>query len=134
MTGRESLPPPVNNEVVSIEDQIKCTELFNPSNDNRLFNYELDDKALKAKFLKGSKRPPLSLEENSTSSNLKFNVGSWYNAVLPALKYWTDVNGDQTCQVGDYNIKICVSTILPLASFPFFTPLFFPQYYLDISA
>ena len=104
MTGRTQLPAPVNCGLMSIDDHIRCTERFQLG--ERIFKYDLSEKATKAKLLKGSKRTPFLIEENSSSSNFVFCVGSWHSVVLPSVGYWTEIEGDQKCQVGDYSIRI----------------------------
>ena len=66
----------------------------------------MNEKAAKNKLLKGAKRTPFVLEENSLSSNLVFSLGAWFNTVLPSIIYWTQASGDKTCKVGDYIIKV----------------------------
>ena len=56
--------------------------------------------------MKGSKRVPFEVEENSTSMNIIFSVGAWLTAVLPAIRYWNEIKNDKTCNVGDVSIKI----------------------------
>ena len=87
---------------MNIDDQVKNSVYHN---DSVTFNYDLRDKATKAKLVKGSKRIPFEIENNSTSSNLLFSVGAWLTSVLPAVRYWSEME-DKTCQVGDIEIRI----------------------------
>ena len=105
MSGRKELLAPGNSGVVSLDDHIRSTEHFKPTGD-RVFEYNLSEKANKTKLLKGAKRPAFLLEENSTSSNLVFSVGSWNYVVLPSVRSWNVIKDDQKCQIGDYIIKI----------------------------
>ena len=73
---------------------------------SRFYDYELNEKTAKNKLIKAAKRPPLEIEENSTSSNMIFSAGAWHKAVLPAVKYWNDVKGEKSCQIGDYNVRV----------------------------
>ena len=75
-------------------------------NPSKTFDYELNDKSAKTKLLKSSKRIPLEHEENSTSANLTFSAGAWYNVVQPSVKYFNEIKGNLTCKIGDYEIKI----------------------------
>ena len=100
MTGSIELLGPRNNEPTTIDDHIKCSEPFRLIGERR-FEYDLDDKATKAKLVKGSKRAPFLVEENSTSSNLIFSTGSWFHTALPSVRYWKEIKGDETCKVGD---------------------------------
>ena len=95
-----------DNKLTTIDDHVRATEMFGPPQGDRQFIYELSDKATKAKLIKGAKRIPFQLEENSLSSNLVFSVGAWHNSVLPSIKYWNEIRSDQTCYVGDKNITI----------------------------
>ena len=97
---------PDNEEMTTIEDHVKSSVLLKNLNSSMSFDYELNDKATKAKLLKAAKRIPIETEEHSSSSNLIFSAGAWYHAVLPAVKYWNDVKGEKTCKVGDYIIKV----------------------------
>ena len=87
---------------MNIDDQVKNSVYHN---DSVTFNYDLRDKATKAKLVKGSKRIPFEIENNSASSNLLFSVGAWLTSVLPAVRYWSEME-DKTCQVGDIEIRI----------------------------
>ena len=35
-----------------------------------------------------------------------FSAGAWYHVVLPAVKYFSVVKEDNSCQIGEYNVKI----------------------------
>ena len=69
MTGRRELLAPANAVPWTIDDHIARSEPFKLIGE-RIFKYDLDDKATKAKLVKGSKRPPFLVEEHSTSSTL----------------------------------------------------------------
>ena len=92
-------------EVVTIDDHVKQSELHKNINSSITFDYELKEKATKTKLVKAAKRVPMELEENSTSSNLIFSPGAWYHVVLPSIKYWEEA-GEKTCKVGEYVIKV----------------------------
>ena len=97
---------PITKEVVTLNEHDQDSVLHKDTNLCVRFNYELNDKASKAKILKAASRPPVELEENSTSSNLVFSAGAWFHVVLPSVQYWTEVQGEQTCKIGEYEIKI----------------------------
>ena len=82
----------------SILDLVEESELKKQSSVKRTHEYNLDDKAAKAKLLKGAKRIPLELVENTASCNLNFSVGAWNQVVLPSVRYWDSVKGEKTCQ------------------------------------
>ena len=105
MTGREELLAPGNSEVISLDEHIRSTEQFKQRGE-RVFEYFLNEKASNAKLVKGAKRSPFLLEENSTSSNLVFSPGSWHYVVMPSIRYWNIIRSDQKCQVGEYTVKI----------------------------
>ena len=44
--------------------------------------------------------------EENTFRNTRNSAGSWKAAVLPAIKYWNEIQGNQTCRVGEVLIKI----------------------------
>ena len=106
MVNRMEVNAPVNMEIVTMDEHIRSSDIFKESRSVITFDYELNDKALKAKLLKAAKRTPLEFEENSTSCNLVFNAGAWYHDVLPSVDYWDEIKGDKTCKIGDYEIKI----------------------------
>ena len=106
MFAKKAINLSMNEETVTMEDHIKNSDIFKNSDNARVFKYELNEKATKSKLIKGAKKNPFEVEENSTTSNLVFSLGAWYTAVLPAVSYWKEVMGDQTCKVGDYSIKI----------------------------
>ena len=91
-----------NAEIISIEDHVKNSEMVKEN----VFNYKLNDKAAKNKLLKAANRPPIEIEENSTSTNMVFSAGAWVHAVLPATKYWGEVPDSKTCKIGDYTVQI----------------------------
>ena len=103
MPLRNPIGPPVDKDIVTIEDQIRGSDYHN---DSVTFDYELNDKAAKAKLVKGSKRNPFEVEEKSTSMTIVFSVGAWLTAVLPAIRYWNEIKGDKTCKVGDITITV----------------------------
>ena len=67
--------------------------------EKRQFDYKMNDKNAKAKLLKAARRKPFEVVRNTGSTNLIFNVGSWNNIVLPSIRYWNTVKGEQTCKV-----------------------------------
>ena len=91
--------------MMSIEDQVKFNDVVPNIDYSRDFNYVLNDKASKAKLLKGAKRSSFVIEENSTSNTLIFSAGAWQRIVLPLIKYWGE-NSDKSCQIGDSFVKI----------------------------
>ena len=94
------------SDIMTIEEQVQNSDIKEPSNGSRTFEYELSDKASKAKIIKGAKRIPFTMKENTSSTNLVFSAGSWQKAVIPAVKYWNEIKGDKTCKVGDTLIKV----------------------------
>ena len=100
MTLRKPISP---SDIVSIAEQIKGSDYHN---DSVTFNYELNEKAARSKLVKGSKRIPFEVEENSTSMNLLFSVGAWLTSVLPAVRYWDEIKEDKVCKVDDIIIKV----------------------------
>ena len=96
---------PTENILLTIDDHIKSSEPFKPKG-SRTFEYDLSDKATKAKLVKASKRAPFLLEEHSASSNLIFSAGSWYNTVLPSIRYWNELRAEESCHIGDSIIQI----------------------------
>ena len=93
----------MSGNIVTIDDQVRSSVYHN---DSVTFNYELNDKSAKAKLVKGSKRTPFEFEKKSTSFTLVFSVGAWLADVLPAVRYWNEIKGDKTCEVGDKVIKV----------------------------
>ena len=80
MNIMKALNAPMSEEIVTLDDHVKHSEVLRSLNASRTFDYELNDKATKAKLLKAAERSPLLSEENSTSSNLIFSAGGWYHA------------------------------------------------------
>ena len=92
-----------NQAIVTIEQHVANSGEIRGNN---TFTYKLNDKAAKSKLLKAASRPPIDMEENSTSTNLIFSAGAWIHAVLPAIKYWSEVQDSKTCKIGDYTVQI----------------------------
>ena len=80
-------------EVNTIDNLVQDTEIVRRGEVARVFDYKLDDKAAKAKMLKGAKRIPFDVAVNSSSSNLEFSLGAWHNVVLPSVRYLTQSRG-----------------------------------------
>ena len=107
MFNTKALNPPCNDELVSLEEHVNNTEVYKQKCSIITFDYQLDDKTTKSKLLKAAKRPPLDVENNSTSANLIFSAGAWYHIVLPSIKYFEEVNKeDKGCKIIDYTIKV----------------------------
>ena len=106
MSIMKALDVDSSGDNASIEEHVKHSDLYILSEGTRAFEYQLNEKSAKAKLIKNAKRIPLEIEDNSTSSNLIFCVGSWKNAVIPAVSYWKEVKGTKSCKVGDYTIKV----------------------------
>ena len=94
-------------ESSNILDCVQESEIHTKSDQNcRDFGYNLNDKAIKAKLVKGAKREALQIVNNTSSSNLVFNLGAWYNVVLPTVKYWNQVKSDLICKIGSVDVTI----------------------------
>ena len=108
MNDKKTLCAPTSQNIVTIEEHIKKSEVFISNGSVIKFDYILSDKASKSKLLKAAKRIPIAVEENSTSKNLIFSAGAWYHTVLPSIKYFEDVHQDaRECLIGDdYTIKV----------------------------
>jgi hypothetical protein len=100
MTDRISI------EMNSIEDIVDASEIMKTSENRRTFEYNLNDKAAKAKLLKGAKREAFEVVKNQTSCNLVFSVGGWNHLVLPTIQYWNQIKGGKSCTVGTMIIKV----------------------------
>ena len=89
-----------------IIDLIQDSETRRPIEGKRTFEYNLNEKAAKNKLIKGAKRIPFEVVENSLSSNLVFSLGAWDQVVLSTIRYWNQVKGEKTCKVDSTDIKI----------------------------
>ena len=92
-------------EKPSLECIVRDSELVKANDNERAFNYEINEKAAKNKLIKGAKRSVFEIVKNSSSSNLLFNLGSWHIVVLPSIRYWNNMKGE-TCTLGETAIKI----------------------------
>ena len=90
----------------SIEDMIKDSEVIICIDKRRTFKYELNDKAAKAKLIKGAKRIPFEIVEKSASSNLIFSIGAWDRIVNPSVHYCEQVQGNKSCGIGSTTITV----------------------------
>ena len=93
-------------EFSSIENMVEDTEVALNKDTKRVFDYNLNDKAAKAKLLKGAKREAFDVVENSSSANLIFNLGSWSQVVLPSICYWNEIKGNKSCKVDEITVQI----------------------------
>ena len=57
---------PECEEIVTIEEHVKSSEVLKNADSSITFDYQLNDKASKSKILKAAKRTPFEVEENST--------------------------------------------------------------------
>ena len=103
---KKALNAPECEEIVTIEEHVKSSEVLKNADSSITFDYQLNDKASKSKILKAARRTPFEVEENSTSSNLVFSAGAWFHVALPSAKYFGEVKGEKTCKVGDYTVKV----------------------------
>ena len=107
MTIKNAVGVNGNDGKYSIENHVKSSGIANFEDTPRSFEYNLTDKAAKAKLIKAARRTtPLTVEENTSSSNLVFSAGAWQNAVGPAVRYWNQEEGDKTCKLGEYTVNI----------------------------
>ena len=60
----------------SLTDLVKASQVVKSDGSERAHEYRLNDKAAKAKLLKGAKGVQLDIISNSTSSNLDFSLGA----------------------------------------------------------
>ena len=93
-------------ETRSIQAVIADSEVAFPTGNKRAFEYNMNDKTAKAKLVKNSKRKPLEIISNSTSTNFVFSVGAWNHVVLPSIKYWNSIMGDKTCKADPIIVKV----------------------------
>ena len=80
-----------------IRDIVVDSEIKSLNDKKRAFEYNLNEKAANAKFLKSAKRIPFEVVNNSASSNLVFSLGAWDQVVLSSVRYWDQVKGEKTC-------------------------------------
>ena len=106
MVNRSGINAPCTNDVVTLEEHIKSTNLEKGLRPTITFDYAINEKVAKNKIVKAAKRVPMEIEENSTSCNMIFSAGAWVHEVLPAVEYWEQVKGDLTCKIGDYEVKV----------------------------
>lgn len=82
--------------IKSYDDIVQETELAHVNsydNAERTFQYAANDKQTKSKLVKGAKKDPFEIDENSSSININFNLGSWTCIVIPVVKYWESIKG-----------------------------------------
>ena len=90
----------------SLEETDTNKTSTNGENDRR-FNYDLTEKTMRAKILKGAKQEPLEMEERKTCTNLVFNAGAFQITVLPAVNAWkTYSENGQVLNCLDSKIKV----------------------------
>ena len=97
-------------EATSMKEFVKDSEVMQSKEKSRRFEYELNDKAAKAKLVKGAKRLPFEVVDKSSSSNLVFNLGAWQKTVNPSVRYWDQVKGNKSCKVGDMIVTVASVT------------------------
>ena len=54
----------------------------------------MDDKATKAKLLKGAKRKPFDVVPKKTCINMEYSDGAFQNTVKPSLNIWKNCKKD----------------------------------------
>ena len=89
-----------------IKKHVQESEIAAYKDVNRQFNYKLDEKATKAKMVRSAKKIPFEVVEHTSSANLVFNLGSWNYVVLPTVRYWSEVKGKKTCDLGENTVTI----------------------------
>ena len=93
-------------ESESLKDLLINSDIVSPDVDRRTHKYKLNDKATKAKILKGAKRCPFEVVNSLSSCNLDFSLGAWNYVVLPSVRYWDQVKEKTSCKVGTTVITI----------------------------
>ena len=94
-------------EMTCIEDFVKGCDLVKYREKEREFEYKLNDKAAKAKLIKGAKRIPFEVVANSLSTNLVFSLGAWNKIVMPFVLFLSQAKeGNKNCKVGDIDVTI----------------------------
>ena len=93
-------------ELSNIKNVVTDSELVEHKEVTRKFTYKLNEKATRNKLIKGARRIPFDVVENSSSINLLFNLGSWSEIVMPSILYWEKVKETKTCRIGDKVVKI----------------------------
>ena len=74
---------------------------------NRKFGYKLNQKATKAKLLKGAQKAPFEKEIKSTCLVLNFSDGSYFYSVLPLIEFWKSKLATQDAiKSDDFEIKV----------------------------
>ena len=90
----------------SIDEIVKDSEIMKNDEIKRTFEYNMNDKAAKAKLVKGAKREAYEVVKNQSSCNIDFSVGSWNHIVLPTIQYFKKIRGEKTCIVGHLEVKV----------------------------
>ena len=90
----------------SIDEIVRNSEMLKIGENKRTFEYNMNDKAAKAKLVKGAKREAFEVVKNQSSCNLDFSVGSWNHIVLPTIQYLNKIRGEKTCTVGTLEVKV----------------------------
>ena len=93
-------------ELTSVSKVVTDSEGLECRDSSRKFSYKLNEKTAKSKMIKGAKRLPFEIEENSSSMNLIFNLGAWSEVVLPSLMYWNNAKENKTCRINENEVKI----------------------------
>ena len=96
----------LEEEMEGIGCLVEDSELLKTPDNRRTFEYNLNDKAAKAKLLKGARREPFEVVVNQTSCNLVFSVGGWKQVVQPTIEYLNQIKGLKTCKVGSIEVKV----------------------------
>ena len=89
----------------SVQEVIQASEQSYVFEDIRNFNYASNEKNLRSKLVKGAKRSPFEVVQNSTSMNMIFSLGSWNHTVIPVVKHWSSIKG-RLIKIEDNEIKV----------------------------
>ena len=80
---------------VTISSTISTTPTITPlPNTNNVisgdrgFDYQISDKSMKSKLVKGAKRQPMEIEPKQTCTNINFSGGAYQLTVMPVLNQW----------------------------------------------
>ena len=92
------LPPSLN-----VMDHVNDAEKICIRKTRKQFEYDLNVKSTKQKLVKGAKRTPFEIVENSNSTNLVFSVGAWHQIVLPTIKYFESM---KECKIDENVVTI----------------------------
>ena len=82
------------NKIMKLSDSVVFPDKIDVLNNSRNFNFKLKDQTARKNLLTAARRENIEKEEKQKCTKLKFSAGAYYEAVLPTVRGWENLDGN----------------------------------------